>query len=110
MRRLARFLLLILCAVALTGGSAISFAASAAAAGPCPHEQGHHQGPDQHKHHDAGCLACCLGACVAIPDLPPRTLLGEAPFAATPVSYWETEAFLSGRSIRPDPGPPRTRA
>jgi hypothetical protein len=109
MRRLARFLLLILCAVALTGGSAISFAASAAAAGPCPHEQGHHQG-DQHKHHDAGCLACCLGACVAIPDLPPRTLLGEAPFAATPVSYWETEAFLSGRSIRPDPGPPRTRA
>jgi hypothetical protein len=92
------------------GSSAMSFAASLVSE-PCAHQHGDQpgSGPDHHKH-GAGCLACCLGACIAIPDLPPRTVLAATFFAGTSVSYWETEVCLNGRSIRPDPAPPRTSA
>jgi hypothetical protein len=110
MRRLTKRLLRILCVLALVGGSMMSAAASVAAATPCAHEHGDEPGPQPHKHYGAGCLSCCLGACTAIPDLPSRTFLGVAPFTATPVSYWEIRVFLSGRSIAPDPAPPRISA
>jgi hypothetical protein len=108
MRRLPRYLLLILCTLALVGGSTISFAASITSA-PCAHDHSHQTGgtPAHHDHH-AGCLSCCLGACTAIPDLPPRVSLGAAVFSGMPVTYWETGVSLSDRSIPPDPGPPRT--
>jgi hypothetical protein len=83
--------------LALMGSSTISFAASVAAAN-CAHEHSHAPGSQPHKHHDAGCLSCCLGACMAIPDLPSRRALDVVPFA-TSVSYWEIGASLSGRSI-----------
>jgi hypothetical protein len=110
MRPFARYFMLILCTLALVGGGTVSFAASVAAATPCAHEHSHpaDTSPQPHKHHGAGCLACCLGACSAIPDLPHRASVGEVPFAATPVSYWETSSSLSSRSIAPDPAPPRT--
>jgi hypothetical protein len=110
MRQLARRFLLILCTLALVSGSTISFAASVAAA-PCLHEHSHQTGtPAHHDLHGAGCLSCCLGACTAIPDLPPRFTISAAAFTATPVNYWETDDSLSGRSIAPDLGPPRTTA
>jgi hypothetical protein len=110
MLQLARRFLLILCMLALLGGSTISFAASAAAA-TCADQHSHQTGtPAHHDHHGAGCLSCCLGACTAIPDLPPRLTIGAAAFTATPVSYWQTGVLLSGRSIAPDLGPPQTTA
>ena len=110
MRPFARHFLLILCALALAGGIMMSFAASAASATPCAHEHGDEPGSQPHKHNGVGCLSCCLGVCMAIPDLPPRTALGMVPFSVTPVSYWEIGVSLSGRSIAPDPAPPRTSA
>ena len=110
MRALTRFLLVIVCAVALVGGSTGSFAASVVV--PCTHTNDDQQGtsPEPDQHHGTGCLTCCLGVCVAIPDLPPRTPLGATRFVATSVAYWEIELSLFGRSIRPDPAPPRTGA
>lgn len=112
MWRLARHFLIILSALALVSGSTMSFAASIASAN-CAHEHSEHgdaPGSQSHKHHGAGCLSCCLGACVAVPDLPSRTSVGMVPFAAIAVSYWEQAVSLSSRSIAPDPGPPRTSA
>ena len=108
----ARRFFLILCALALIGGSTISFAATVTAAGPCAHEHSGQNGtaPAHPDHHGAECLACCLGACAAMPGLPPRTSLTEAAFSAKTVTWWETGTALSGRSIAPDPGPPRTIA
>jgi hypothetical protein len=110
MRALTRLLLVLVCAVVLVGGSTESFAASVMI--PCTHTNDDQQGtsPEPHQHRGAGCLTCCLGVCVAIPDLPPRTPLGATRFVATSVAYWEIELSLSGRSIRPDPAPPRTGA
>jgi hypothetical protein len=108
---LLRRFFLILCVFALAGGSTISFAA-AVTDGPCAHEHSDHTGnlPAHHDHHGAGCLACCLGACTAIPDLPPRLSLSAAAFTAQSVSYWEIAVSLSDRAIPPDLGPPRTEA
>ena len=105
----ARYFLLILCALALVAGSTASFAASVSAAAPCAHEQDHagHSAPQPHKHEGSGCLSCCLGACVAVPDLPPRASVGAAPFVAMPIRYWEADLSLPSRSIAPDLGPPR---
>lgn len=112
MRRWARYFLSILCMLVLVGSSAISFAAaSETPAASCPHEHvAHDEDTDQQppKHHAAGCLSCCLGACAAIPTLPQRSSAGVAVFAAMAVSCWETGASLSGRVIPPDLGPPRT--
>ncbi|MBN8901394.1 MAG: hypothetical protein J0H19_03595 [Rhodospirillales bacterium] len=103
--------LLILYALALVGGSTISFAANASASEPCAHE--HHQdagaASHQHEHRQpAGCLTCCsMGACVAVPSLPPRTLAGDVRFSAMPVMYWDADVLFSGRSISPEPTPPK---
>jgi hypothetical protein len=113
MRDYVRRLLLIVCALALVGGSALGFAiAPAQAAAPCAHE--HNQGPGNASHHHdhgaPGCLLCCLGACAAIPDLPPRPVLSEAPVTVVAVIYWEFGTALAGRSIAPDPAPPKSIA
>jgi hypothetical protein len=107
MRRLARHCFIIFCVFAFLSGSAMSFASSLAA--PCAHEHGHHSGTPSHKHHGAGCLSCCLGACFAVPDLPPRTAAVMLPIEALPVAYWERYFSLPSRSIPPDLGPPRSQ-
>jgi hypothetical protein len=111
MRKWARYFLLILCTLALVGGSTGSFAASSAI-DPCAHEHGDKHAGDTapHKHHGAGCLSCCLGACVAIPDLPPRAAADLVTFTALPIAYWEAALSLPGRSIAPDLGPPRSES
>jgi hypothetical protein len=55
-------------------------------------------------------MTCCLGAYIAIPDLPPSLLSAPVTFNQTQAVYWERLASLSSRSIRPDPGPPRSIA
>ena len=109
MRHLARHVFLILCVLALMSGSAISFAASGTSA-PCAHDHSDYAGGVSvlHDHYGTGCVACCSGACTAIPDLPPRLSLKAAVFPAQPVSYWATAASLGDRIIAPDLGPPRT--
>ena len=110
MRRLIRHFLLILSALALVSGSTVSFAASLTEA-PCSHAQSHDDGDADHgpsKHHGGSCLTCCLGACLALPDLPQRSTLGVIGFSAAKVRYWEISASLPNRSIAPDLGPPRT--
>src|SRR5258708_29600714 len=90
------------------------------AAEPCPHEHQHiggnvhhhsddrsqHQPKPQHGKSAVGCFYCCIGACTAVPSLTanPDAI---APVAAMPVRYWNTGPRLAGRSIRPDPVPPR---
>src|SRR3954466_4888954 len=106
MRKWARYFLLILCTLALVSGSTASFAASFAA-DPCAHEHDA-GGTAPHKHHGAGCLSCCLGACVAIPDLPPRDAADLVTFSAMSIAYWEAALSLPSRSIAPDLGPPRS--
>jgi hypothetical protein len=106
----ARYFLILLCTLALVAGSTVSFAASVSPAPSCAHEHGHadHPAPEPQKHHGAGCLSCCLGACVAIPDLPLRAEAAVL-FTALPVLYWETNLSLPSRVIAPDLGPPRSQ-
>ena len=112
MRRLARRFFLTLCMLALIGGGTVSLAASVTAAHPCVHAHGEPGDtlPPHHDHHGAGCLACCFGACAAVANLPVPGFGIVTGFAAAPVTYWEANAALSGRSIAPDPAPPRTAA
>jgi hypothetical protein len=105
---LLKRILAILCMLALVSGSTASFAASVAAA-PCAHEHQHAGDATPHKHHGAGCLSCCLGACVAVPDLPPRGAAIVVPLTPRIAAYWEPDFSLPGRSIVPDLGPPRSR-
>jgi hypothetical protein len=102
----------VLVAVAFLSGGALGFAVPrASAAEPCPHEYGrdadHHK---QHQHPDsgaAGCLSCCcLGVCVTVQNIP-MALNAEPAAAVSAVSYWGTSVLLDGRSIAPDPGPPK---
>ena len=109
MRRLARYSLMIVCTLALIGGSTVSFAASLSV--NCAHEHSHSgdTSPDHHKHHGSGCLSCCLGACAAVPDLPPRTAAIMLSLTPRVIAYWEPDFSLPGRSITPDLGPPRSQ-
>jgi hypothetical protein len=75
----------------------------------CPEEHTHHHGktPLQHHHHDHGLACCCdcLGCSSAVYIAP---ALGITP-ADLPahVHYYALTASLSGRTLRPDHGPPR---
>jgi hypothetical protein len=115
MRRLARRLLMILCALAVVGGSTISVAVAT----PCVHEHSasgrtvdhaRNDGgaPARHDNHGAGCLGCCVAACAAMAGLAPRPVINSPAFAGMAMTWWETGALRAGRSIEPDTGPPRT--
>ena len=107
--------------LAFAAGVPLAFAAPAALAGaPCADEHSHlssgqtdhhqQQAPEKQQRHDAGaCLSCCVGACVAIPDLG-RSGAIAAPFTVAAVLYPEKAVALAGRSLRPDPAPTRTSA
>lgn len=119
MKALGRRLILLLAALALAAGAPAAFAVPPAlAAEPCLHEHQHGAGiadhdHDRHQHrHDhgaAGCLCCCIGSCIAISDLP-HNPVAVILCIALPVAYWDTGLRLAGRSIRPDPAPPRSSA
>jgi hypothetical protein len=108
MRDLARRFLFMFCAVAFFTGATVGLAVHGASAGePCLE----HQANDGHAghHHDGkgNCLTCCMGVCVAIPDLPPRFFSAIAPLTAAKVAYWDHGSGIAGRTIPPDPIPPR---
>jgi hypothetical protein len=117
MRRLATQFLLLLGALAFLAGAPVAYAVTppALAGEPCPHEHKHMPGPTPQKHqhpHDHGaaaCLCCCLGACMGIPGLPPPQM-AAAVFMTSTIVYWESGTRRAGRSIPPDPAPPRPGA
>ena len=102
--------LVVLLSLALVCGNAhASLHLGGAHPGPCPEEHAHHTGkssPQPYQHDgDVGCCCDCLG-CTAAAYLPPE--LGVCA-AALPVRvhYDELTVFLSGRSLLPEPDPPR---
>jgi len=113
MWRLAKQFLLLLGTLAFLAGAPIAYAVAppAVAGEPCPHEHEHTPGPAHPEHHhDHGAAAClCCLACMGIPDLPPRQM-AAAVFTASTIVYWENGTLLAGRSIPPDPAPPRPSA
>ena len=120
MRSLLRRLVVLLAALAFVTGSAIGVATPTTAAEPCPpehgdmhgHSGGHQPGHGgQHRHDSdprAALQCCCVGICVSVPNLP--VALTIAPVSVMPVAYWDTTRFSVGRSITPEPGPPRPLA
>ncbi|MBN8902112.1 MAG: hypothetical protein J0H57_13855 [Rhodospirillales bacterium] len=108
MRLLLKRFMAILCVLALVSAGTMSFAAASAAPNePCAHEHSHAGTQHEHHHHDGGCLACCLGACAAVPALPSPVSVSPVTFTKGVVAYWEQSARLDSRSIAPDLGPPR---
>jgi len=71
---------------------------------------------DHHGHHhdhgskttEGDCLRCCLGGCLGAPCLSgPTIVLSEPAFVGAAVLYWALWPAIAGRSIAPDPGPPK---
>lgn len=78
-------------------------------------EQGDHGAQDQaggkaapHQDGDRGCCCDCLG-CISVFDLTPDPTIMPARLAGA-VRYEARSAFLSGRSLLPEPDPPRPSA
>ena len=76
---------------------------------PCPEEHAHHHGktsPHQHRHdHGLACCCDCLGCSSAVYIAP---ALGITPADLPAHAHYDAlAASLSGRALRPDPGPPR---
>jgi len=121
MQPLWRRLVILLVAFAFIAGGVIGAAAPfAIAAEPCTESHGHagHQAGD-HQHgkktdHDknsrqGACIqCCCVGICASIPDV--TGALTSEPVRMTRVVYWDIARFSSGRSIKPEHGPPRPLA
>jgi hypothetical protein len=112
MRDLTRRFLFLLFAVVFFTGAAAGLAVHGAAAGESCAE--HHDDTGNAAHHHDGaegnCLTCCMGICVAIPDLPPRFFSMIVPMTTAKVAYWDRGTGIAGRTIPPDPIPPRLSA
>ena len=100
--------LIVLLSLALASGNAhAALHLDSAHHEPCP-EQHHHDKtpPHQHRHdHGLACCCDCLGCSSAVYIAP---ALGITPaYLPSYVHYDALTASLSGRALRPDPGPPR---
>jgi hypothetical protein len=102
--------LALLLSLALVNGNAHAALHLMVRAEPCPEEHAHHHGKTeaQHQHrHDKGRACCCdcLGCSGAAYLSPPLTMTpADLPARA---HYDILAASLSGRTLQPDPGPPR---
>jgi len=105
--------LIVLLSLALASGNAhAALHLDAAHDQPCPEEHAHHSGktsPHQHRH-DKGLACCCdcLGCSSAV-YIPPDPSITAAELTAQ-IHYDAFTASLSGRTLRPDPDPPRRSA
>jgi hypothetical protein len=118
-RILLRRVLVIVISLAFVGAGAVASASAVPMTGqPCPHEHGmthehamahgDHQPKQQPDDHSpAGCLSCCLAACIAVPNLPPASVTAGVPISVTLIVYRRATPTLTGLSVVPDPAPPR---
>jgi hypothetical protein len=105
--------LVVLLSLALASGNAhAALHVGDAHAEPCPEEHAHHSGETsphhQHQHqHDKG-LACCCDCmgCSPVVYLPPEPSVTPAELPAQ-IRYDALTASLSGRTLLPEPDPPR---
>jgi len=103
--------LIVLLSLALASGNAHAALHLDAVHGqPCPEEHAHHSGKSlpHHQHrHDKGLACCCdcLGCSSAV-YVPPDPSITAAELTSQ-IHYDAFTASLSGRTLRPDPDPPR---
>ena len=106
--------LVVLLSLALASGNAHAVLHLAAAhAEPCPEEHADHSGkttPHHEHQHEKGLACCCdcLGCSSAV-YLPPELSVAPAELPAK-IRYDAGSASLSGRTLPPDPDPPRPGA
>lgn len=102
--------LVVLLSLALIGGNARAGVRLAAVPEePCAADISHDHGHSVPAHHDRAdhkCCCDCLG-CTAVAELttPFGNLLPA--FVGVRLSYRDVSRYLTGRSPRPEPGPPR---
>src|SRR5689334_19557486 len=124
MHRALKRLVNIMVATALAGYTFGAAALDAAhAAEPCPSAYATihdiHGMPDGHSAHEGhhhgnkpggkmadDCFKCCF-VCQLAPTLALGQVAAVAVIVGAPTLYWADTTPLSGRSIRPDPAPPR---
>ena len=113
---LLRPILALLVVTAYFGASIVAAASpieSCPAPDLAPHSAYGHAGHGHQHHHKSRsdpstCLKCCLGACLTAPALAVSTNSGSTPaFDGTAVRYSTTLPVLAGRSVAPDPAPPK---
>ena len=103
--------LVVLLSLALASGNAhAALHLGDAHAEPCPEEHAHHSGqtsPHHQHQHDKGLACCCdcLGCSSAV-YLPPGLSITPAELPAK-IHYDALTASLSGRTLLPEPDPPR---
>jgi hypothetical protein len=103
--------LVVLLSLALASGNAhAALHLHVAHSEPCPEEHAHHGGqtsPHHQHQHDKGLACCCdcLG-CSLVVYLPPELSITPAELPAT-IHYDALTAALSGRTLLPNPDPPR---
>jgi len=105
---LARCLVLLLSAALVSGNAHAALHLDIAHHDPCPEEHAHHgKTPLHHHRHDDGLACCCdcLGCSSAV-YIAPALGIRPADLPAR-IHYDALTASLSGRTLRPDPDPPR---
>jgi len=80
---------------------------------PCPEALDHHSGTHSDRQHpkaaDPACCCDCLGCVVAL-NLTPDLTSFLAAFPAGTVRYRDENSILAGRTLVPEPDPPRHSA
>jgi hypothetical protein len=112
MRKQMRRLFLILGSVAFLGGTPMTVHAHRTAVDEqCLGQHGSLGKTPDHRGWDGGIVdACCLSPCHAISNLPPTPLATSLPLCSCTVAYWVRGTTIPGRTLVPDPAPPRTSA
>jgi hypothetical protein len=103
--------LVVLLSLALASGNAhAALHLGDAHSEPCPEEHAHHTGKPlpKHQHRHDKRLACCCDClgCSSAAYLPPELSMTPAEVPAK-IHYDALTAFLPGRTLLPEPDPPR---
>lgn len=113
MRSLALRCVVVLLSLALISGNAhAELHLGAVPHDPCPAELGHDHGGTSKPHNgsaDQSCCCDCLG-CVSAIEITPDLSSSSPAFFTAAIYYGPASVFLTGQTLRPDPGPPRSGA